>query len=95
MPTTILHGPNKIAYLVYTRAELDALGLQVNPHMYLGGGWRHCVVCEHYVYVYAMSTPGASDCFEVCHDCNNHVSREALWSVEYAQYRKSILDPRD
>lgn len=60
---------------VYSRAELEAKGLVENPHMYLGSGWLFCYVCTEYQYHLALSTPGKSDCYEVCKQCENHVSQ--------------------
>lgn len=59
-------------YLTYTRAELENKGLRENPNMWLGGGFRFCVNCQHHVYVVALSHPGKADCYEVCRECNTH-----------------------
>lgn len=76
MPTTVKFG--QASYVVYTRAELEEMGLVVNPNMYIGDGWRFCITCNRYAYVNAMSHRGQSDCFEVCRDCNTHTSRGVI-----------------
>lgn len=62
----------KPALRTWTRAQLDALGLVENPHMWIGDGWMHCPHCRRYQHHYAMSTPGQSDCFEVCVGCQSY-----------------------
>lgn len=89
----------KVMYSVYTRDELDQMGLVVNPYMYIGDGWRFCVVCMRYAYVYAMSHKGMADCFEVCRDCETHVrgANDPVPDLVYANYIKNFptSDPRD
>ena len=94
MPTTIKYGACE--YLAYTQGELEKLGLVINPHMWLGGGWFHCVKCQLNTHHYAMSHRNKSDCFEVCRVCHTHSRRvdEPIPS-EYVKYQHDVLDPRD
>jgi hypothetical protein len=70
--TTFQYG--QVKYRAYSRAELDRVGLVVNPNMWLpDGGWHFCAYCKQYTRAYAMSSPGKSNCYEVCKECDNHV----------------------
>jgi|SRR5215510_15199618 len=89
----------KVLYEVYSREELNRLGLVVNPYMYIGDGWRFCVTCKRYAYVYAMSHSGKGDCYEVCRECNTHVrgANDPIPDPAYQQYclQFPLHDPRD
>lgn len=60
-------------WLVYTRGELDEMGLVVNPNVYIGSGFWFCIPCNMYTHMIAMSHKGQSDCFALCRVCNTCV----------------------
>ena len=70
---TIQYGPNKIQYTVYSRYELDKMGLVPNKNIWIGPAWLFCINCDKDTYHYAMSHPGLKDCHEVCRICNCYV----------------------
>lgn len=76
----LVHGASfyGIPYVVISRDELIRMGLVLNPNMYISDGFFHCPNCNHYTYHFAMSHSGASDCFELCKDCNSFVAPRAV-----------------
>jgi hypothetical protein len=58
--------------IIYSRLFLEQVGLEVNPNMWLGGGWFYCAFCKEYTHHYAMSHKGQSDCFEICKKCDSY-----------------------
>ena len=55
-----------------TLDQLIADGCVWNPHMWIGDGWMYCRGCEKYTFHRAWSHRGASDCFEVCLECQQY-----------------------
>lgn len=68
----------RIPFVVVSYDELVAMGLVLNPNMYLGDGFMFCARCNQYTYHFAMSHTGKSDCFELCKDCNSYVAPRAI-----------------
>lgn len=95
--TTLKYG--QVWYVMYSLEDLERLGLIRNPNMWIGDGWRFCLNCRQYAYVFAMSFPGQSNCVEVCKDCETHAcnANHPIVNPAYTEYVRTypLNDPRD
>jgi hypothetical protein len=69
----IQFGPNNVEYIVHTSDELHAMGLRINPNLYIGDGQLFCIPCNTRTRHYAMSSGIVHA--EVCTICKQSTMR--------------------